>query len=117
MRILVAPDKFKGTVTARQACDALTTGWSRIRPDDRLDVVPMADGGEGTMQALVDALGGRLVAASVAGPLGDEVKAEFGLVPTPAGVLGVVEMARASGLQLLGRGEARSDPDHDPRDR
>ena len=108
MRILVAPDKFKGTVTARQACDALTTGWSRIRPDDRLDVVPMADGGEGTMQALVDALGGRLVAASVAGPLGDEVKAEFGLVPTPAGVLGVVEMARASGLQLLGG--ARRDP-------
>ena len=56
MRILVAPDKFRGTLTARQAAEAVATGWRRTRPDDRLDLAPMADGGEGTMAALVDAL-------------------------------------------------------------
>jgi glycerate kinase len=58
MRILVAPDKFRGTLTARQAAEAIATGWRRTRPRDRLDLAPMADGGEGTAEALVDALGG-----------------------------------------------------------
>ena len=58
MRILVAPDKFRGTLTARQAAEAIATGWRRERPGDDLELVPMADGGEGTMEALVEALGG-----------------------------------------------------------
>lgn len=108
MRVLVAPDKFRGTLTARQAAEAIETGWRRARPDDVVDLVPMADGGEGTLDALVDAQGGRLVATTAAGPLGDPVDAAFGIVETADGLTGVVESARASGLALLG--ETRRDP-------
>ena len=69
MRVLVAPDKFRGTLSARQAAEAIATGWMRERPHDRVDLVPMADGGEGTMDALVDALGGSVTPVTVAGPL------------------------------------------------
>jgi glycerate 2-kinase len=68
----------------------------------------MADGGEGTMEALVDALSGRIELANVSGPLGDSVEAAFGIVPRADGNLGVVEMARASGLALLA--STRRDP-------
>lgn len=108
MRILVAPDKFRGTLTARQAAEAFATGWRRERPDDDVELVPMADGGEGTMDALVESLGGRVEATTVTGPMGDPVDAAFGLVPSRGGTLGVVEMARASGLALLD--EDRRDP-------
>jgi glycerate kinase len=108
MRVLVAPDKFRGTLTARQAAEAIETGWRRARPDDVVDLVPMADGGEGTLDALVDAQGGRLVATTATGPLGDPVDAAFGIVETTDGLTGVVESARASGLALLGEG--RRDP-------
>ena len=101
VRILVAPDKFRGTLTARQAADAFATGWRRQRPGDDLDLVPMADGGEGTMDALVDALSGRIERTTVSGPLGDPIDAAFGIASTADGALGVVEMARASGLALL----------------
>lgn len=107
MRILVAPDKFRGTLTARQAAEAVASGWRRVRPDDDLELVPMADGGEGTMDALIEALGGRVELATVAGPLGDPVRAAFGVAAGPTGSLGVVEMARASGLAVLA--EARRD--------
>ncbi len=108
MRVLVAPDKFRGTLTARQAADAFATGWRRERPADEVELVAMADGGEGTMEAVVGSLGGRVVAAQVTGPLGDRVEAAFGLAPSAEGLTGVVEMARASGLALLGAG--RRDP-------
>jgi glycerate kinase len=108
MRILVAPDKFRGTLTARQAAEAIRAGWHRERPDDALDLVPMADGGEGTMDALVDALGGRTEAVEVTGPLGDRVLAAFGVAPASEGLLGIVEMACASGLDLVS--ERRRDP-------
>ncbi len=108
MRVLVAPDKFRGTLTARQAAEAIETGWKRERPGDHLDLAPMADGGEGTLEALVGALHGVVVPATVTGPMGDSVEAAFGLVSTAQGTLGVVEMARASGLALVGPG--RRDP-------
>jgi glycerate kinase len=108
VRILLAPDKFRGTLTARQAAEAIAAGWGRERPRDELELVPMADGGEGTMEALVDALGGRVERAVVAGPLGDAVEAAFGVGSSPDGRVGVIEMARASGLALLG--ERRRDP-------
>lgn len=101
MRILLAPDKFRGTLTARQAAEAMASGWHRERPDDELEVVPMADGGEGTMGALVEALGGRIEPATVAGPLGDPVDAAYGVAEGPDGRVGVVEMATASGLAAL----------------
>jgi len=108
MRILIAPDKFRGTLTAAQAAAAIATGWRRARPGDRLEEVPLADGGEGTMDALVAALGGQRREARVRGPLGDPLDAAYAMVPVEGGTLGVVEMALASGLTLLAQG--RRDP-------
>ena len=105
-RVLVAPDKFKGTLSAAEAADAILEGWRSVQPAAEVERVPIADGGEGTLEALVDALGGRIHRASVSGPLGERVEAEYGLAAD--GVQGVVEMARASGLQLLS--EVRRDP-------
>jgi glycerate 2-kinase len=104
VRLLVAPDKFRGTLTAAQAANAIATGWRRARPDDTLDLAPVADGGEGTLDALVGSTGRRST-AQVSGPLGDPVEAEIGF--TPEGVA-VVEMARAAGLALVS--ESRRDP-------
>jgi glycerate kinase len=101
VRVLVAPDKFRGTLTAPQAARAVQTGWLRARRDDVVESVPMADGGEGTLEAMVDALGGRIERARVHGPLGDPVDAPFGLVRSDEGLTAVVELARASGLQLV----------------
>jgi glycerate kinase len=99
MRVLVCPDKFRGTMTARQAAEAIARGWLRDRPSDALDVVPLADGGEGTLDVLAPAgsSDARRVARTVTGPLGDSVDAQFGM----RGDVGIVEMARASGLELL----------------
>ncbi|HEX5950992.1 MAG TPA: glycerate kinase [Actinomycetota bacterium] len=101
MHVLVAPDKFRGTLTATQATEAVATGWLRSRPYDVVDPLPLADGGEGTVDALMAALGGERRAVRAAGPLGDPVDAVFGLVDRPGGALGVVEMAQASGLELV----------------
>ncbi len=100
----------------------MAAGWRRERPDDDLELVPMADGGEGTMEALVAALGGRAERARVAGPLGDPLDSAFGIAQAPGSAssderIGVVEMARASGLALLARLEARPAPRHDARHR
>ncbi|HLA92001.1 MAG TPA: glycerate kinase [Actinomycetota bacterium] len=103
MIVLAAPDKFRGTLTAPQAARSIAAGWRRERPDDEIVELPMADGGEGTLDTLVEALGGNLGTVRVTGPLGDPVDAAFGLVDRPEGRLGVVEMARASGLALVSR--------------
>jgi glycerate kinase len=108
MHLLLAPDKFRGTLTARQAAEAFETGWRRARPGDTHDLAPLADGGEGTLEALVDALGGTIVGAQVTGPLGERVDAAFGVAEGPNGRVAVVEMARASGLALIS--ESRRDP-------
>jgi glycerate kinase len=108
VRVLVAPDKFKGTLTAEQAAEAIRRGWEWGDPDAHVEIVPMADGGEGTLDALVAALGGERYIQEVSGPLGDPVPAEFAVVSTEAGNLGVVEMARASGLELIA--PSRRDP-------
>ncbi|MGZ8603409.1 MAG: glycerate kinase [Actinomycetota bacterium] len=107
MRVLVAPDKFRGTLTAAQAAAAIAAGWRRERPGDDVVEVPMADGGEGTLDALVAALGGELRRARASGPLGDPVDAAFGLVGTGRRTA-VIELARASGLALVAPG--RRDP-------
>jgi glycerate kinase len=106
MRVLVCPDKFRGTLTARQAAEAIEHGWHRERPADVLDLAPLADGGEGTLDVLApgdDAATAR-IHRRVDGPLGDPVDAELGVRDGGA----VVEMARASGLALIAAG--RRDP-------
>lgn len=97
MRVLVAPDKFRGTLTARQAAVAIESGWRRERPEDQVDLLPLADGGEGTLDALVPPEAGRRLRRTVTGPLGGQVEAEAGIRDG----VGVVEMARASGVGLL----------------
>ena len=108
VRVLVAPDKFRGTMSAGEAARAIEAGWSRADPSARFELVPMADGGEGTLDALLAAVGGERLIERVTGPLGDPVAAPFALVPSPEGQVGVVEMAVASGLALIPR--ARRDP-------
>ena len=98
MRVLVAPDKFRGTLTAAEAAAAIAAGCRAAVPSAVVDEAPLGDGGEGTMDALVAALGGRTSRVRVTGPLGDPVDAEFGILPDGTAV---VEMARASGLALL----------------
>ncbi len=101
MRLLVAPDKFRGTLTAAEAASAVASGWRRARPGDEIEEVPLADGGEGTLDVLVDAYGGERKTVPVTGPLGDPADAEWGLIERARGPLAVVEMSRASGLRLL----------------
>lgn len=101
MRVLVAPDKFRGTLTAREAAGAIATGWLRSRSGDEIVQIPMADGGEGTLDALVDATDGGRRTMLVEGPLGEPVEAEFGWLGNADPPVVVVEMARASGLELV----------------
>jgi glycerate kinase len=108
MRVLIAPDKFRGTITAARAALAIEVGWLRARPDDIVARIPMADGGEGTLDALLAASNGRRITTRVTGPLGDPVDAPFGMLPGPDGPVAVVEMSRASGIGLLGSN--RRDP-------
>jgi glycerate kinase len=98
MRVLVAPDKFAGTLTAVEAAQAIATGWARQAPDDELDQAPMSDGGPGFVHVLHAALGGSLEPVVVAGPFGDPVPAEILL----DGDTAYVESAQACGLELSG---------------
>ena len=102
MRIVIAPDSFKGSLSAQEVCDAIARGVLRAAPETVIDTVPMADGGEGTVQSLVDATGGELVMQHVTGPLGEPVTATFGLLGD--GETAVIEMASASGLPLVPEG-------------
>ncbi len=106
MRIVIAPDSFKGCLTALEVCEAAAAGIERIDPEFEIAQVPMADGGEGTVQSLVDATDGKLVTESVTGPLGEAVEATYGLLGDDE--TAVIEMAAASGLPLVP--EDRRDP-------
>lgn len=99
MNIVIAPDSFKGSLEAREAAQAIKEGVLRVFPECTVDLVPMADGGEGTIDALVWATGGRLVKVRVMGPLMEEVESIFGILGD--GETAVVEMAFASGLTLV----------------
>jgi glycerate 2-kinase len=97
--IILAPDSFKESLTAQQVCVAMQAGLEQVFPDARYVHVPMADGGEGTVQSLVDATGGTVRRAWVTGPLGEAVEAAFGILGD--GETAVIEMAAASGLELV----------------
>ena len=103
MKVVVAPDKFKGSLTAPEAALALASGVLRARPDAIVEQVPMADGGEGTVEALVVATGGKFLEIEAAGPLGDRVQARYGRLGD--GATAVIEMATASGLLLVPEGK------------
>jgi glycerate kinase len=99
MRIVIAPQSLKGSLTAAQAGWAIAQGVLAVFPAAVCDIVPVADGGEGTVQALVDATGGKIVPVTVTGPLGEPVEAFFGLLGD--GATAVIEMASSSGLPLV----------------
>jgi glycerate 2-kinase len=96
---LLAPDSFKESMTAKEVCEAMEIGIKRAIPDAECIHVPMADGGEGTVQSLVDATGGTLIQKEVTGPLGTPVMAQYGILGD--GKTGVIEMASASGIHYV----------------
>lgn len=102
MRVLLAPDAFKGTVDAAAAAEALAAGWRTVRPHDEIVVLPLADGGEGTLDAVARAVprAARVPVAGVVGPNGRAVDASWLRLPDGTAV---VELAAVCGLPLLDR--------------
>lgn len=98
MRILVAPDKFAGTLSAVEAAAAIAEGWRRQAPADEVDTAPMSDGGPGFVDVLHQALGGELLAVTVSGPRGTETPATILMADGTA----YVESAQACGVHLTG---------------
>jgi glycerate kinase len=96
MRIVIAPDSFKESLTALEVATEIEAGFREIFPDANYFKLPMADGGEGTVAAMVDATGGTRREVDVTGPLGEPVTAFYGL--TGDGKTAIIEMAAASGL-------------------
>ncbi|HET9827707.1 MAG TPA: glycerate kinase [Nocardioidaceae bacterium] len=103
MRVLIAPDRFAGTLTAVEAAAAIAEGWRRRSPDDELDLVPMADGGPGFVDVLHASLGGELLAVAVRGPYGEQVPGSVLL----NGDTAYVESAQACGLHLTPEADRR----------
>lgn len=99
MRVVIAPDSFKGSLSAPLVARAIAQGVRRACPDCIVDEIPIADGGEGTLEALVHARQGEYRTYSVTGPLGQPVAAQLGLIA--GGRIGIIEMAQASGLLLV----------------
>ena len=98
MRVLVAPDKFAGTLTAVEAAEAIADGWRRHAPDDEIVLAPMSDGGPGFVDVLHASLGGELLAVVSTAPQGHEVPATILVVGDTA----YVESAQACGVHLTG---------------
>jgi glycerate kinase len=99
MKIVIAPDSFKGSLTAVEVSDAIGQGVREIFPETEIVKIPMADGGDGTVQCLVNATGGEILREKVKNPLGDEVLASYGILGDKK--TAVIEMAEASGLTLI----------------
>ncbi len=103
MRVLIAPDSFKESLSSQQAATAIATGLRSVIPDIETLELAIGDGGEGTTEVLVNALGGTLVSTQVIDPQGEAIEAQYGLLPaqgeTPARA--VIEIASASGLERL----------------
>ena len=106
MRVVVAPDSYKGSVSAVGVAAALERGVLRVFPQAEVRKIPIADGGEGTVEALVTATGGKIRQERVRGPLGEAVEAYWGILGD--GETAVIEMAAASGLPLVP--QERRDP-------
>lgn len=99
MKIVIAPDSFKESMTALEAATAIEEGFKRVLPNETYVKIPMADGGEGTVQSIRDATGGSLKEVSVGGPLGEKLVASYAL--SGDGRLAVIEMATSSGLDKV----------------
>lgn len=98
-KYVVAPDSFKESMTAKEVCDAMEKGIKKADSAAEVIKVPMADGGEGTVDSLVDATHGQRVIVEVTGPLGNKISAYYGILGN--GTTAVIEMAKASGLEIV----------------
>ena len=99
MRAVVAIDSFKGSLTSMEAGQAAAEGIRRADPAASVEVRPLADGGEGTVEALVQGMGGRMISTEVTGPLGRQVRCEYGIIDKSG--TAVIEMAGAAGITLV----------------
>jgi glycerate 2-kinase len=108
MKILVAPDKFKGSLGAREVAENIALGLGDVLPDPKIDILPMADGGEGTAEVIGDALDSHWVNCAAHDPLGREIDACYGWIENRK--LAVMEMSEAAGMRRLSKGER--DPLH-----
>lgn len=98
-KYVLAPDSFKESMSARMVCQAMENGIRRIEPDAEIKSVPMADGGEGTTDSLISATNGKKFFVNVTGPLGQKITAYYGILDDDE--TAVIEMAKASGLELI----------------
>ena len=101
MKIIVAPDSFKGTMKAAKVAEIIAEEYRRIFPAADIIELPMADGGEGTTDAIISAVDGKKITCEVTGPLGGKISAEYGIIND--GHTAVMEMASASGIELVPR--------------
>jgi glycerate 2-kinase len=103
MRILIAPDKFKGALNAREVAENIAKGVRDALPDAEIEIVPMADGGEGTAEAICEARGGSWLKCKAHDPIGREIEARYGWIED--GKLAVMEMSEAAGMRRLTENE------------
>lgn len=105
MKIVLAPDSYKGTLTAVQVCETMERGIREELPDAEFDWIPMADGGEGTLEVIVNAADGQFVEISAAGPFGQPIRAQIGRIRQAEESWAVIESARLFGLPMLAPAE------------
>jgi glycerate kinase len=103
MKILIAPDKFKGALNARQVAKNIAEGLHEVLPNAEIEIVPMADGGEGTAEAICEARSGSWLKCKAHDPIGREIEARYGWIEN--GKLAVMEMSEASGMRRLSENE------------
>jgi len=103
MKILIAPDKFKGTLNARQVAENIAEGLGDVLPDAQIEIIPMADGGEGTAEAICDVRGCSWLECKAHDPLGREINARYGWIDQEK--LAVIEMSEAAGMRRLSGSE------------
>ena len=108
MKILIAPDKFKGTLSAREAAENIAIGLREVLPEAKVDIMPMADGGEGTAESIAQAIGGTWSTCQAHDPLGREIEARYAWVHDRK--LAIMEMSEAAGMHRLSENER--DPIH-----
>ena len=99
MKVVIAPQAFKGSISGLGAARAMSVGVRRVVPDAEIELVPVADGGDGTLETLVETSGGEIRTVEVTGPMGDRVPAAWGAMGD--GNTAVLEMARTSGLAMV----------------
>lgn len=103
MKIVIAPDSYKGSLTALEVANSMEKGVKRVFKDSVVEKIPMADGGEGTVQSLIDSTAGEIINIKVTGPVLKEVNAFYGILG--GGKTAIIEMAAASGLPLISADE------------